>query len=163
MLIDAVCAVCGRAFVCVSYRSTAATAAGGFAAERRRLLQISINSCGRHALGVGAQQQMRVASCWEPTEKAQHRLFRFIWGCNFVFFCHTCDEIAVCLFAVSIAMISQYLHWPLGWVEGLFASSLPPVGTSVVVRSLDTAVTSCRRTCSVRSQLLSSLYCRVTS
>jgi len=34
----------GRASVCLSHRSTAATAAGGFAAERRRLQQISIDS-----------------------------------------------------------------------------------------------------------------------
>ena len=30
--------------------------------------------CGRRAAGANAQQQMRVASCWEPTEEAQHRL-----------------------------------------------------------------------------------------
>ena len=36
--------------VCPSHRSTAATVAGGFAAERR-------------AAGSGAQQQMRAASC----------------------------------------------------------------------------------------------------
>ena len=35
--------------------------------------EISTNSCGR-AAGAGAQQQMRVASCWESTKKAQHRL-----------------------------------------------------------------------------------------
>jgi len=34
-----------------------------FAAERRRLQQLSINSCGRRAACTGAQQQMRVASC----------------------------------------------------------------------------------------------------
>jgi len=33
-----------------------------FAAERRRLQQLSINSCGRRAACTGAQQQMRVAS-----------------------------------------------------------------------------------------------------
>ena len=43
--------------------------AGGFAAERRRLQQISINICGRRAAGAGAQQQMRVVSCSQPTTK----------------------------------------------------------------------------------------------
>jgi len=36
--------------------------------------EISIDSRGRCATGARAQQQMRVASCWEPTEEAQHRL-----------------------------------------------------------------------------------------
>ena len=36
--------------------------------------EILIDSCGRRATGAGAQQQMRVASCWEPTEEARHRL-----------------------------------------------------------------------------------------
>ena len=51
--------------VCLSLRSTVATAAGGFAAERRRLQQISIDSCGCFVAGTGAgaHQQMRVASC----------------------------------------------------------------------------------------------------
>ena len=30
--------------------------------------------CGRRAVGAGAQQQTRVASCWEPMEEAEHRL-----------------------------------------------------------------------------------------
>ena len=42
----------GRPSVCLSHRSTAATVAGGFAAERRRLQQISVNNCGRRAAGV---------------------------------------------------------------------------------------------------------------
>jgi len=40
-------------------RLTAGTAAGGFATERQRLQQIWIYSCGRRAVGDGAQQQMR--------------------------------------------------------------------------------------------------------
>jgi len=36
--------------------------------------------CWRHASGAGTQQQMRAASCWEPTEEAQHRLdLLYIW------------------------------------------------------------------------------------
>jgi len=38
------------------------------------LLLISIDSCGRRAACAGAQQQMRVASCWEPTEEVHRRL-----------------------------------------------------------------------------------------
>ena len=30
--------------------------------------------CGRRAAGAGAQQQMRAASLWQPTEEAEHRL-----------------------------------------------------------------------------------------
>jgi len=33
-----------------------------------------LDSIGRRAAGTGAQQQMRVASCREPTKKAQYRL-----------------------------------------------------------------------------------------
>ena len=44
-----------RPSVCLSHRSTAATAAGGFATHRRRQQQISIDSCGRHAADAGAQ------------------------------------------------------------------------------------------------------------
>ena len=40
-----------RPCVCLSRRSTAATAAGGFAAERQNLQQVSIDSCGRRAAG----------------------------------------------------------------------------------------------------------------
>jgi len=57
-----------------SVRSTAATATGGFDAERRRLQQISIDSYGRRAAGASAQQQMRLASYREPTEETQHRI-----------------------------------------------------------------------------------------
>jgi len=67
-----------RPSVLLSRRSTAATAAGGFAAERPAggrcrsiaagALQASCCTCA------GAQQQTRVALCWEPTEEAQHRL-----------------------------------------------------------------------------------------
>ena len=64
----------GRPSVCLSHRFTAAAAVGGFAAERQRLQQISIDSCGRRAAGAGAQRQMRVASCWDPTEESQHGL-----------------------------------------------------------------------------------------
>ena len=53
----------GRPSVRLSHRSTAATAAGGFAVERRRLQQILIDSCGRRAVGAVPQQQMRAASC----------------------------------------------------------------------------------------------------
>jgi len=35
----------------------------GFAAERRLLQQVSMDSCGRRAVGAGAQQHMRSASC----------------------------------------------------------------------------------------------------
>ena len=61
--------------VCLSYRSTTVTAVIGFAAERPAG-RISIDSCGRRAAGAGAaaQQQMRVASCREPTKEAQRRL-----------------------------------------------------------------------------------------
>jgi len=53
----------GRPSVRLSHRSTAATAAGGFSTERRRLQQISIDSCWGRAAGAGAQQQLRVALC----------------------------------------------------------------------------------------------------
>jgi len=36
--------------------------------------EILINSCRCHAASASAQQQMLVASRWEPTEEAQHRL-----------------------------------------------------------------------------------------
>jgi len=48
------------------------TAAGGFAAERHAGIRVSVDSCWRRS--AGAQQLMRVASCWEPTEEAQRRL-----------------------------------------------------------------------------------------
>ena len=48
----------GRPSVRLSSRSTAATAAGGFAAEQG----ILIDSCGRRAAGAGAQQQTRPSS-----------------------------------------------------------------------------------------------------
>jgi len=67
--VDATHRVCGagstivcpfvRSSVCLSHRTTAA---GGFAAERRRLQQTSVDICERRAAGAGAQQQMRVAS-----------------------------------------------------------------------------------------------------
>jgi len=47
------------ATVCLSHRSTTATTAGGFAAGRWRLQQLSIDSCGRHVAGSGAKQQMQ--------------------------------------------------------------------------------------------------------
>jgi len=65
--------------ICLSHRSTAATAASGFAAQHQCLQQILIVSCGCDAAGAGAQQQMQVASGRELTEEAQHRL---IWICN---------------------------------------------------------------------------------
>ena len=34
--------------------------------------EILIDTCGGCAAGAGAQQQMQVASCWEPKEEAQH-------------------------------------------------------------------------------------------
>jgi len=48
----------GRPSVRLSRRSTAATAAGGFAAEQG----ILIDSCGRRAAGAGAQQQQTRSS-----------------------------------------------------------------------------------------------------
>ena len=48
------------------------TAAGGFAAECHAGIRVSVDSCWRRS--AGAQQLMRVASCWEPTEEAQRRL-----------------------------------------------------------------------------------------
>ena len=48
----------GRPSVRLSRRSTAATAAGGFAAEQG----ILIDSCGRRAAGAGAQLQTRSSS-----------------------------------------------------------------------------------------------------
>jgi len=44
----------GRPSVCLLHPSTAAAAAGGFAAERRRLQWILIDSGGRRAPGAGA-------------------------------------------------------------------------------------------------------------
>jgi len=52
----------GRVSVRPSVRP-AATAAGGFAAERWRLQQISIDASGRRAAGAHAQHHMRAASC----------------------------------------------------------------------------------------------------
>jgi len=64
--------------VCLSRWLTAATAANRFAAERpvgRRCWSIATDQacCGHRSAGAGTQQQMRVASRWEPTE-ARHRL-----------------------------------------------------------------------------------------
>ena len=64
--------IVGRPSVCLFHRLTAASAAGEFAAERRRLQQISIDSCGRLAAGAGIQLQMQVVSCLEPMEADQH-------------------------------------------------------------------------------------------
>jgi len=66
MIIDAARMVCGaesmkrssvRPSVCLSRQSTAATAAGGYAVQRACRHDISVDSCGRRAAGVGAQQQ----------------------------------------------------------------------------------------------------------
>jgi len=46
------------------------SAAGGFAAERRRMQQISIDSCGRRAAGAGAHAA-NAGSALEPTKDAQ--------------------------------------------------------------------------------------------
>jgi len=46
-----------RPSVCMSHRSTAAAACGGFAAER------PADTRYRSIAGAGAQQQMRVVSC----------------------------------------------------------------------------------------------------
>ena len=74
LVIDAAHIVCGWLSVCPSvHQSTAATASGRFTAERRRLQQISIDSCGCCPAGAGAPQHMWVASCWEPIEEAQQR------------------------------------------------------------------------------------------
>jgi len=51
-------------------RSTASTTAGKFAAERRRLEQITIDSCACRVAG----SSMRVASCRVTMEEVQHRL-----------------------------------------------------------------------------------------
>ena len=61
---------CVRPSVCLSHRSTAATVVGGFGAKRAPAAAADIDRCGRCAAGAGAQQQMRVASCWEPMEEA---------------------------------------------------------------------------------------------
>ena len=71
-----------RPSVCLSHLSTAATTAGGFAAERRegrRYPSLAADApwapCCRRA---GAQQQTRAASRWQPTEEAEHTvLFQF--------------------------------------------------------------------------------------
>jgi len=46
-----------RPSVCLFRQSTAATAAGGYAVQRACRHDISIDSCGRRAAGVGAQLQ----------------------------------------------------------------------------------------------------------
>ena len=62
----------------LSHRSTAATVSDSFAAACRRYRSIAAGAvlqascCGR-----GAQQQMRLASCWEPVEEAQRWLVFF--------------------------------------------------------------------------------------
>ena len=64
-IVDAARIVCGvRPSVCLSRRSTAATAAGGFAGERRagRSYRSIRARCGSRAAGVGAQQQVRAVS-----------------------------------------------------------------------------------------------------
>jgi len=50
-----------RPSVSLSHRSTAAAAAGGFAAQRRRLPQIGLSNRSVDA-GAGAQLQMRASS-----------------------------------------------------------------------------------------------------
>jgi len=58
--------------VYLSHRLTTATAAGGFAAERRRMKQISIDSCGRHA---ALYRRRRLAGNADaPRESRQKRL-----------------------------------------------------------------------------------------
>jgi len=53
--------------------------------------EISIDSCMRSVVSVqearsvaraGAQQQMRAASRWQPTDEAEHRLVNFDLWCN---------------------------------------------------------------------------------
>ena len=78
LVIEAACRVCRTGFmrpsaVSLSQRLTAATAASRFAAARRHLQQLSIDSCGRRAAAAGAQQQIRVVSCWEA-ESRRRRL-----------------------------------------------------------------------------------------
>jgi len=58
--------------VCLSHRLTTATAAGGFAAERRRMKQISIDSCGRHA--VLYRRRRLAGNADAPRESRQKRL-----------------------------------------------------------------------------------------
>jgi len=71
---------------CLSHRLTAATAAHRFTAEQpvsRRYWLI--------AAGTGTLQQMRVASCWQPMEEAQHRL---VYDINiFYIWCHVCYRV----------------------------------------------------------------------
>jgi len=63
-MLSRVCVTEGvRPSVCLSHRSTAATAVGGFGAKRAPAAAADIDRCGRRAAGAGAQQQMRVASC----------------------------------------------------------------------------------------------------
>ena len=80
----------------LSHRSTAATATGGFAAERpvgRRYRSIAAGAlrapcCRRRRTAAnGAQQLMRAASHWQTTKEAEHRLvfsFVFIKYSNFL-------------------------------------------------------------------------------
>ena len=73
-----VCVMVSCPSVHLSHRSTASAAAGGFAAElpagrryrQRAVIVLQASFC---SAGAGAEQQMQVASRWEPTE-ARHRL-----------------------------------------------------------------------------------------
>ena len=76
-----------RMSVCLSHRSIAASAAGGFAAERRCLQQMSIERCGRRAAGAGAQQQILRAggggstqTCFEFCQK--YTIIAYEWNCS---------------------------------------------------------------------------------
>jgi len=75
-----------RPSVRLSHRSTAAAACGGFAAKRhagRKYLTIAgagIQQQRGRCTGPqhGAQQQMRSVPCWQPRDKAEHRLALFM-------------------------------------------------------------------------------------
>jgi len=62
--------------VCLSHRSSLATAARGIAQPDvgRRCRSIAAGALRAPCCGAGAQQQMRLASSWEPTEEVQRRL-----------------------------------------------------------------------------------------
>ena len=79
--------------------------------------EISTDSCGRRAAGASTQQQMQVASCWEPTKEAQQRFVRFVITCDtyaelfhfyfMLFFRHHAIHAPTAVWAQS-----RFLVWP---------------------------------------------------
>ena len=60
----------------------------------------------------GAQQQMRAASCCQPTEEAQHRLVQYIWGFSLIkilSFCFLISVVGVMLFCS--AATCRFVRW----------------------------------------------------